>query len=285
MGFYKNQFRSAIYKFALGEDMGYRAFGFVKGDMLNQFSLSEYKDILRVATTEGTSWQDNTKNSLFTLKTVDNSLIISGALTGLGKKGENIYAVRFLDEKGFVVTFKRTDPFYTIDLSDANNPRKAGELEISGYSSYLHPVGEDLILGFGRDATDDGRVAELKLELFDISDLNNPLVKDSYTFANTSTSSQIEHDHRALSFRDSDKFFAFAYTKYAPTSRYYENKLGVYQIEGEHISVFDAIDGGNNIFNSFERGLFFDLDGESYVAFFDNAKISYKKISELKKER
>jgi uncharacterized secreted protein with C-terminal beta-propeller domain len=285
-GFNRMENRSTIYKFALGEDLGYKAFGFVKGNILNQFSLSEYKDILRVATTEGTSWQNNTKNSLFTIKTVDSSLVIAGVLSGLGKEGESIHSVRFIGDKGFVVTFKRTDPFYTIDLSDVNNPKKAGELEVDGFSSYLHPIGENLILGFGRDATPDGQVAGLKLELFDVSNLENPKVKDTYTFANNYAYSEVEYNHKALAFRDSDNLFAFSYSSYENSRRVTIDQLGLFQIEGEHISVFTPIDKVSNAQDSlFKRALIFDMDGVSYVAYFRDGKISYKAVNTLVKER
>jgi uncharacterized secreted protein with C-terminal beta-propeller domain len=284
-GFNRTTRRSALYKFDLGEEMGYKSFGFVKGNLLNQFSLSEYNDVLRVATTEGNSWQNNTKNSIFTLKSVDENLLIQGALSGLGKEGETIHAVRFLGDKGFVVTFKRTDPFYTLDLSDASNPKKVGELSIDGYSSYLHPVGEDLILGFGRDATPDGQVAGLKLELFDVSDLANPQVKDTYTFTNDYSYSEIEHSHKALAFRDSDNLFAFAYNQYQKNSRSMLDKLGVFQVEGDKISVYKPIVANSNAQQGmFKRALIFDIGGESYVAYFSNGVITYKQVSSLVKE-
>ena len=96
-----------------------------------------------------------------------------GQVGGLGR-GERIYAVRFIDDLGYVVTFRQTDPLYTLDLSDPAAPRVVGELKILGYSAYLHPVGGDLLLGVGQDATDEGRRLGTQLSLFDVCDPANP---------------------------------------------------------------------------------------------------------------
>jgi uncharacterized secreted protein with C-terminal beta-propeller domain len=161
-----------------------------------------------------------------------------------------------------------------------------GELAIDGYSSYLHPISEDLILGFGRDATPDGQVAGLKLELFDVSDLANPQVKDTYTFTNDYSYSEIEHNHKALAYRDSDKLFAFGYNQYEKNSSSTLDKLGVFQIESEKISVYKPIVANSNAQQGrYKRGLIFDIGGESYVAYFSNGVITYKKVSSLVKER
>ena len=96
-----------------------------------------------------------------------------GRVGGLGR-GERVYAVRFVDDVGYVVTFRQVDPLYTLDLSNAERPRVLGELKIAGYSSYLHPIGDDLLLGIGQDATEQGRTLGTQLSLFDVSDLRRP---------------------------------------------------------------------------------------------------------------
>ena len=90
-----------------------------------------------------------------------------GAVGGLGE-GERIYGVRFMGERGYVVTFRQIDPLYTLDLSDPTAPKVVGELKIPGYSAYLHPVGENLLLGVGREAQN------VKASLFDVSNLAAP---------------------------------------------------------------------------------------------------------------
>ncbi len=272
--------RSVIYKFALGDQMGYRAAGFVNGTPLNQFSLSEYHNILRIATSEGFSWLNNTVNTLYTLKTVQNNLIIQGVLSGLGKEGETIRAVRFMGDKGYIVTFKQTDPFYTLDLSDPSHPKKIGQLQIDGFSSYLHPISENLILGFGRDATPQGQTLGLKLELFDVSDFAHPVSLDSYTLPGNYNRSEVEHNHKALAYRNSDKLFAFAYNAnegYHSSVDY----LGIFQIAQNAIKVYHPIQGDQNSYSIYQRGLIFDINGVTYVAYFSNGKIKYRKLENL----
>ena len=272
--------RSAIYRFTLGDNLAYNAIGFVNGTPLNQFSLSEYNDTLRIATTEGFSWLNNTVNSLYTLKPIQNSLVIQGVLSGLGKEGETIRSVRFMGNRGYIVTFRQTDPFYTLDLSDPIHPTKAGELKIDGFSSYLHPISQDLILGFGRDATPQGQLLGLKLELFDVSDFSNPVSIDSYTLPGNYTRSEVEHNHKALAYRDSDKLFAFAYNV-NENFRYTSDYLGVFQIAQNAIKVYHPIQGTQQGYSAFQRGLLFDMNGETYIAYFSNGTIKYSKLQNL----
>ena len=100
-------------------------------------------------------------------------------------------------DNGFVVTFRQTDPLYTIDLSSPERPRVLGELKIRGYSAYLHPVGKDLLIGVGQDATDQGRVLGTQISLFDVSDLRRPIRLHQQTIAGDS-SSEVEYDHHAF---------------------------------------------------------------------------------------
>ncbi len=271
--------RSAIYRFTLGDNLAYNAAGFVNGTPLNQFSLSEYNNTLRIATSEGFSWQNNTVNSLYTLKAIQNNLVIQGVLSGLGKKGETIRSVRFMGNRGYIVTFRQTDPFYTLDLSDPAHPKKAGELHIDGFSSYLHPISQDLILGFGRDATPQGQALGLKLELFDVSDFAHPVSIDSYTLPGNYTRSEIEYNHKALAYRDSDKLFAFAYNM-NEGYRYTSDYLGIFQIAQNAIKVYHPIQGDQNGYSIFQRGLIFDMNGETYIAYFSNGTIKYRKLQD-----
>jgi uncharacterized secreted protein with C-terminal beta-propeller domain len=275
--------RSIVYKVSLDSNLSYKASGFVKGRVLNQFSLSEYQDILRIATTEGNSWQNDTTNSIYTLDNLNDTLFIKGVLSGLGKEGETIQSVRFMGERGYVVTFRQTDPFYTIDLRDASNPQKAGELKIDGFSSYLHPIDSDHILGIGRDATPDGQVDGLKMELFDVSDFSNPNSVDSYTFGSGFSYSEIGHNHKALAYRDSDKLLGFAYTS-GDFWRDRINELGVFQITNNTIKGYKSIKSPNTDRNyvGLERGLIFDFVGKTYVAYFADGKIAYSLLDDLK---
>ena len=140
--------------------------------MLNNYALSEYEGKLRVATTEEPTWIDNAQqtaaqSTVTVLDQQGNKLVRVGSVSGLGQ-GERIYAVRFLGDKGYVVTFRQVDPLYTLDLSDATAPKVAGELKIPGFSSYLHPVGESKLLGIGYEG------ADVQASLFDVANPASP---------------------------------------------------------------------------------------------------------------
>ncbi len=156
--------RTGIAQFNLA-DLSLAANGVVPGALLNQFSIDEYEGYLRVATTVGVSTVD-TVNDLYVL---DEELEIVGSVKDLGD-GERIYATRFVDGVGYMVTFREIDPFFVFDLSDPVAPRAVGQLKIPGYSSYLHPIDETTVLGVGKN--DKGKV---KLSLFDLSDPTAPV--------------------------------------------------------------------------------------------------------------
>ena len=178
----------------------YVASGSVSGFLLNQFAMSEYDGRLRVASTtepEWRRWGDFEQESMVTILEADNGeLVTVGSVDGLGK-GERIYSVRFIDETAYIVTFRQTDPLYTVDLSDPTNPEVLGELKILGYSAYLHPLGDDLLLGIGQDADEQGRTEGTQVSIFDVSDLRNPERIAQLTLAKGSNS-QVEYDHRAF---------------------------------------------------------------------------------------
>ncbi|MFA6375828.1 MAG: beta-propeller domain-containing protein [Candidatus Paceibacterota bacterium] len=163
--------RTIVAKIGLG-DFRFYASGTVPGQPLNQFSLDEYRGNLRIATTVGNSWfaRGETVNDVYVL---DSEMKIVGSVLDLGKT-EKIYSVRFIEDKGYVVTFRQTDPFYVIDLADARNPKLAGELKIPGYSGYLHPVNKDKIIGIGMENS------SVKISYFNVSNPANPVEMDKY---------------------------------------------------------------------------------------------------------
>jgi uncharacterized secreted protein with C-terminal beta-propeller domain len=118
-----------------------------------------------------------------------------GRVGGLGQ-GEQIQAVRFLGDLGYVVTFRQVDPLYVVDLSDPASPKVAGELKILGYSAYLHPLGGDLLLGVGQDATKQGAVKGTQVSVFDVSDPSAPGRVDQVRVSDGS--SEVEWDHHAF---------------------------------------------------------------------------------------
>jgi hypothetical protein len=116
----------------------------------------------------------------------------------IGLSGEQVYAVRFLGERGYVVTFRRTDPLYILDLADPSDPKVSGELKTNGYSDYLLPVANGLLLGVGKDANDTGRVQGVKLSLFDVADAANPKEVATRTIGKTGSSSGLDYGSHGI---------------------------------------------------------------------------------------
>jgi len=170
--------------------------GQVPGETNDQFSLSEKEGDFRIATTVGNSWQFDaeSENDLYIL---DENLERKGEIQGLGLT-EEIYSVRYVNDKAYIVTFRRIDPFHTIDLSDPSNPELLGELKLPGYSSYLHPLSQDRILGIGEE---DGSV---KAVIFDVSE-DEPEIEESIVL--NDWYSEISSSHHAFKIDRKHKVF------------------------------------------------------------------------------
>jgi len=160
----------------------YAGSGTVPGFVVGAYALSEQDGALRVASTDEPAWlpdggQPAPAQSFVTVLSTGAGgpapLTQVGQVGGLGA-GQRIYGVRFAGTTGYVVTFRQVDPLYTLDLSDPKAPRVAGELEIPGYSAYLHPLGDGLLLGIGQEAGATGRTEGTQVSLFDVSDLAHP---------------------------------------------------------------------------------------------------------------
>lgn len=178
----------------------YLATGQVKGFLLDQFAMSENAGVLRVASTEQPDWwsggaQDAGAGSAVDTLDADTMAPI-GHVGGLGR-GQRIYAVRFIGDAGYVVTFRQVDPLYTLDLSQPAHPRVAGRLELQGYSAYLHPLGGDLLLGVGRSVGAGNEPSGSQLSLFDVADPAHPTLLASHAVGDGS-SSEAEYDHHAF---------------------------------------------------------------------------------------
>jgi hypothetical protein len=169
--------RTELYKFDISGTgrPRYVAAGSVPGWLINQYAMSEWDGHLRVATTvdQPSRGEPRSESTVYVLRQRGGTLVETGRVGGLGK-GERIYAVRFVGSVGYVVTFRQTDPLYTVDLRDPAAPRVVGELKITGYSAYLHPAGDDRLIGVGQEATEQGRVQGTQVSLFDVGDLAHP---------------------------------------------------------------------------------------------------------------
>jgi uncharacterized secreted protein with C-terminal beta-propeller domain len=176
----------------------YAGSGTVPGFVINAYALSEQDGNLRVASTDEPSWlpeggQATPAHSYVTVLSPrpDGVLAQVGQVGGLGE-GQRIYGVRFAGTTGYVVTFRQTDPLYTLDLSKPEAPRLVGELEIPGYSAYLHPLGGGLLLGIGQEADATGRTQGTQVSLFDVSDLAHPKRTQHVVYGNGSSDAEFD---------------------------------------------------------------------------------------------
>lgn len=208
-----------IYKFSIQEDsdIEYLAKNKVRGTTINQFSLDEYNENLRV----GLETSDGSK-----VVVLDNKLNKIGETECLSK-GEKMYSTRFLGEKAYMVTYKNTDPLYVIDLSNPKEPTVLGKLKIPGYSTYLHPYDENHLIGIGmqtketvyrdlqgRVTSTSARITGMKMALFDVSDVNNPKQISQTIIGDSRTTSAILTNHKALLFSKEKGILAIPVNSY-----------------------------------------------------------------------
>jgi uncharacterized secreted protein with C-terminal beta-propeller domain len=196
--------RTDIHAFDITDrtDTSYIASGDIEGWVLGRWAMSEYEGLLRVATTRGQQWNANgdtpeTDAAVTVFEERGDRLEAIGSVGGLGE-GEQVRAVRWFGDVATVVTFRQTDPLYTVDLADPTQPRVLGELKVPGYSAYLHPLGDGLLLGVGQDATDEGRVLGTQVSTFDLSDLATPKAID--TMVEPRGFSEVEADSRQFTY-------------------------------------------------------------------------------------
>ncbi len=203
---------TSIYRVKInGLQLSLEAQGNIPGYVIDQYSMDEYNGNLRVATnlyqytiTSSTTTAPSQTNNVYVL---DQSLKTIGKLEGIGL-GENLHAVRFMGEKGYMVTFIQTDPLFVIDLSRPENPKVLGELKIPGYSDYLHPLDDTHLIGIGKEAiaSDQSNFAwyqGLKVALFDVSDVTNPVQMANYVIGDRGTDSAALNDPKAFLFAQS----------------------------------------------------------------------------------
>lgn len=184
-----------IYQFAVQKGkVDFTGSSKINGRILNQYSMDEYQGNLRIAMTQGNTW-DGTSQSIVTV--LDQNLKPLGSVDNLGKT-EEIKSVRFMGDKAYVVTFRQTDPLFVVDLNDPQNPKLLGELKVPGYSAYLHPWGQDKLIGFGMDADENGRTKGLKIAMFDVSDPIHPKQLFSKELGDRGSYSEIMNNPKSL---------------------------------------------------------------------------------------
>ena len=196
---FEDSYTTDLHKFSItgSESAEYLASGEVRGHALNQFAFHEWNGHLFVTTTDGSPWgfREDSESYLTSFEQQGDRLVKAGQVGDMGR-GERVFSVRYIADQAYVVTFREVDPLYVVDLADPTDPTVTGELKIPGFSSYLHPLGDGLLLGVGQDATDTGRTTGSKVSLFDVSDPTNPQQLSTWTL--TGGSSDVEWDHRAF---------------------------------------------------------------------------------------
>lgn len=181
----------------------YTGVGNVNGNILNQFSMDEYNQHFRIATTAGNVWGTGESTSLNHLYILDEHLDIVGKVENLAK-GERIYSARFMGKRAYIVTFKKVDPLFVIDVENPKNPKVLGYLKITGYSDYLHPYDENHIIGIGKETKGGNEQFSwyqgVKVSLFDVSNVSNPIETAKIEIGDRGTGSDALYDHKAVLF-------------------------------------------------------------------------------------
>ena len=234
-GWLISELTTTVHKFKLDNGkVSYVDKGEVKGRVLNQFSMDQYGEYFRIATTsdeyDARGWYVSTNNNLYVL---DGGMRVIGALEDLAP-GEVIYSVRFMGERAYIVTFKTVDPLFVISLKDPRKPELLGALKIPGYSDYLHPYDENHIIGFGKDTVEIANkwsggesvtayYQGMKMAIFDVSDVTNPIEKFTTNIGDRGTDSELLRNHKALLFSKERELLAFPVTVMTVPER---NKTG-----------------------------------------------------------
>lgn len=254
-------YKSKIYKFNILDDgtIKYDCKNEFKGKTINQYSIDEYNDTLRVAL------YDNDGSRIIVL----NNKLKQIGITPYLAKGEQMYSSRFMRNKAYLVTYKVTDPLYVIDLSDSTKPKVLGELKIPGYSTYLHPYDENHLIGIGMETKEvvnrnsqgkvistTSRIVGMKMALFDVSNVNTPIQISNTVIGDSRTTSAILTNPKALLFSKEKELIAIPVNNYAEdfevsnssdtyssTINSYKNYSKPYKAEGYFVYNINIKDG------------------------------------------
>lgn len=223
----RNLFRTSIVKINVNDgELEKSASGSVPGEPLNQFSFDEKDGELRVATTVKPNDRDISANDVYIL---DSEMDIKGSEKGMAK-GQRIYAVRFIGDKGYAITYRQVDPLHVLDLSDSSNPKEVGKLKLPGFSEYLHKVDDGMILGIGESQNRRGKIV-----LFNVSEPSNPKIADDLILNNTYSTAVSESHHAFI--KDDEKSNA-----YIPA----QNKVFVVDYSNNKLNLESKIDTGSS---------------------------------------
>ncbi len=223
--------KTNIFAFSLdGANVAYKASGAVKGGFLNQFCFDEHKGCLRVATNYYDYRADKDVSSIYML---NKELQLVGKLEDIAFD-EQIKSVRFMGDTGYVVTFRNTDPLFTLDLSDPTSPKVLGEIKLPGYSAYLHPIGDGYMVGIGYDGDEqNAKFNTVKVSVFDVTDLRNP--KETDTFVIKDAETDVNYEPKAFISSKTMGFIGIPVKHYSPNGYYDVLSYKIIKIENGKI--------------------------------------------------
>ncbi|MCA9632903.1 MAG: beta-propeller domain-containing protein [Myxococcales bacterium] len=289
-GFWGSSEATSLHVFGLDQASArYEASGLVPGHLDDQFSIDERDGVVRVATTTwGDEWGD-TENRVLALRAgAEHALDVVGD-TGPMARGEQIFSARFVGDRGYVVTFRQTDPLFVVDLSNPEALKVLGELEIPGFSDYMHPLDDTHLVTIGRNRGEDGIEQDaLALQIFDVTDATAPALTHKHVFAQAGWSTA-NYDHKAFSFFPERRLMAFPFSGYS--ERGYEASLEVFEVDAtsgfEPLGAADHGDFMNCTYDTTEpcdgyagevrRGVFID----DYVYSISDAGILVHAVSDM----
>lgn len=183
-----------IQKFSYGKGkIKHQSAGTVKGYLEDSFSMDEYQGYLRLVTTLETA-NGGTYNNVYVL---DHNMKVTGSILKLAKD-ERIYSARFMGDTGYFVTFRETDPLFSVDLSNPSKPEIIGRLKIPGFSEYLHFYGENQLIGIGMSTDKDGNAENVKLSMFDIGDPKSVKETDVYVLEGCYDAEALYNHHAVM---------------------------------------------------------------------------------------
>ncbi|MCX8043116.1 MAG: beta-propeller domain-containing protein [Desulfobacterota bacterium] len=267
-----------IHRFALDPEgtAQYTGSGRVDGTIENQFCLSEHNGVVRVAATTGTWrrwWEQNQEppeTHIFVLQHGDNATLnVTGTVSGIAK-GEHLWAARFIGEKAYLVTFRNTDPLWTVDLSDPAQPKVIGKLEVPGVATYIHPLDDAHLLTVGYGGDDQGLDGSIHVALFDVHDMSSPQLIDTHALHAVDEDNQTSswgwtealYEHKAFQYWPQKKMLAIPLSASKFIDRGAEGVVYEYVSTLRLISV-DAMSGFTT-YGTIDHSLFFNSEGLSY---------------------
>ena len=246
----------------------------IDGTLNDSFSLDEYEGNLRLVTTVSSNgdsgimplvlFGDSADSEIAKQEDTNYLYILDEKLNELSKiediaRDEQVYSARFIGKTGYVVTYKQTDPLFSIDLSDPKNPQIIGELKIPGFSEYLHPYGDGLLLGIGMDVDETGTTTNgVKLSMFDISNPEDVAEVQKYVMEDC-YSTNVTYEYKAamidveknmigfVAYGENTKYYIFSYDESGFKCLFEREMTGYGNVRGLYAGEYFYLVSGNTV--------------------------------------